>query len=160
MNGQIRSTIILIIVALAVVAAVFIYEKNKTPSDVGSTLELNDVQKKALKDLQNVLENRNKALGLTIDKVVGIYFTNPFLQGKTLYTTEEECLGACLETWAPYLAETSLAEEGYLSVVRRSDSGKFQYAWKGQSLYTFSGDSRSGDVLGDGFDHVWHIARP
>lgn len=106
-------------------------------------------------------EYRNKVLGLTIDKTIGAYFTEPD-SGMTLYVLKagSECTGACLKNWKPYDAPAEITD-GQLSVFARSDSGELQYAWQGRGLYTYVGDERPGDVLGDGFDSSsWTIARP
>ena len=35
-----------------------------------------------------------------------------------------------------------------------------QWAYKTKPLYSFSKDSKPGDITGDDFNHVWHIAAP
>lgn len=108
-----------------------------------------------------LLNYRNKALGLTIDQNIGTYFTEPSA-GMTLYVMRDggECTSSCLTNWTPYLASEKVSNDQLTTVVR-SDSGKLQYAWHGKGLYTYKGDAKPGDVLGDGFDYTkWIIARP
>lgn len=99
-------------------------------------------------------------LGLTIDRYIGEFFTHPET-GMTLYVRRDgsDCVNECLRDFEPYLAnETRI--EGNMSTVMRPDSKKLQYAWKGKALYTHKDDIRRGDVLGDGTDLIWMIARP
>lgn len=83
----------------------------------------------------------------------------------TLYTYARDgaatsnCTGACAETWPPAVlpAGTKLGEN--YSLFARPD-GSMQIAYKGRPLYLYSGDTRIGDVNGDGIDGVWKISRP
>jgi predicted lipoprotein with Yx(FWY)xxD motif len=43
----------------------------------------------------------------------------------------------------------------------KRDDGAMQWAYKGKPLYTWTKDSKAGDITGDGFNNgVWHIAQP
>ena len=48
---------------------------------------------------------------------------------------------------------------GNWSVITRDDGTK-QWAYKGKPLYTWAKDTKPGDVTGDGFNNVWHVAQP
>jgi predicted lipoprotein with Yx(FWY)xxD motif len=73
------------------------------------------------------------------------------------------CSGACASNWPPALAPKSPKlgkglKKSKLKVIRRSD-GKKQLAYAGHPLYEFIGDSKPGDVNGEGvvaFGGTWH----
>lgn len=87
--------------------------------------------------------------------------------GRTLYTLSAEthgrfvCTGSCVSTWPPLKVPVGGKVVGVakLGVVKRPD-GSRQATLNGHPLYTFSGDSRKGDVNGEGFKDVgtWHAA--
>ena len=83
--------------------------------------------------------------------------------GKTLYALSAEKNGKfictdskCLATWKPVEGKPE-GDVDSLSTVQRPDGAK-QVAYKGQPLYTFSGDKAKGDTNGEGFKDVgvWH----
>ncbi|HEU5378116.1 MAG TPA: hypothetical protein VFV38_22055 [Ktedonobacteraceae bacterium] len=89
-------------------------------------------------------------------------------QGKTLYyftkdtATTSNCSAACAQAWPPLIfsgsgtptSDTSLP--GTLSVVTTTNGA--MVAYQGHLLYTFSGDSASGQTTGDGKNGVWFVA--
>lgn len=89
------------------------------------------------------------------------------LRGRTLYSLSAEtggrfiCTGACLSAWRPLLVAKTVQATGPapLSQVERPD-GRTQVTYKGRPLYTFSGDSKAGDVNGHGIEDVgiWRAA--
>jgi predicted lipoprotein with Yx(FWY)xxD motif len=98
--------------------------------------------------------------------------------GRTLYTfdrdtagdgydtfTASACTGACAQTWPPLLlpAGTPRPVPGPgvagLSIFPRDDGGGNQVAVGGRPLYLYAGDTRPGDVNGDGVGGVWHVAK-
>ncbi len=91
------------------------------------------------------------------------------LHGFSLYTfaldTEgvSNCTGSCLANWPALLAEEGDAAEAPFSVIERAmdESGgtALQWAYQGQPLYFFAGDSAAGDVNGDVISN-WQLARP
>lgn len=97
------------------------------------------------------------------DTSAGTVLTNA--AGLTLYTFDKDaagvsnCYDQCATNWPPMPAEASSKNEGDFSVVERKD-GTFMWAYKGEPLYTWIGDSAKGDVTGDGVGGVWHIAKP
>ncbi len=103
-----------------------------------------------------------KAGNASVDKFV---LTN--VNGRTLYTLSGErngkfiCKGACLQSW-PLLvvpAGTNPIGPVKLGTVKRPD-GKMQVTYKGLPLYTYTGDSKKGDVNGEGLKtggSTWHM---
>jgi predicted lipoprotein with Yx(FWY)xxD motif len=88
-------------------------------------------------------------------------------KGRTLYSLSAEtggrfiCRGACLSTWRPLLVPAGDRPAGpvKLGTIERSD-GRTQVTFKGRPLYSFYGDTRLGDVNGEGIRDVgtWHAA--
>jgi predicted lipoprotein with Yx(FWY)xxD motif len=88
-------------------------------------------------------------------------------RGRTLYSLSAEtggrfiCTGACASTWKPLVLPAGVKPAGpvKLGTVKRPD-GKTQVTFKGRPLYSFSGDSKAGDVNGEGIKDVgtWHAA--
>jgi predicted lipoprotein with Yx(FWY)xxD motif len=87
--------------------------------------------------------------------------------GRTLYSLSVEkhgrfvCTGSCTSTWKPLVvpAGTKPAGPVTLGTVKRPD-GRTQVTYKGRPLYSFSGDKKSGEANGEGFEDVgtWHAA--
>ena len=86
-------------------------------------------------------------------------------KGMTLYTFDKDsggksaCNGPCATNWPPLMATADAKASGNWSIVTRDDGAK-QWAYKGKPLYTWAKNSKPGDVTGDGFNNVWHIAAP
>jgi|tagenome__1003787_1003787.scaffolds.fasta_scaffold20951166_3 predicted lipoprotein with Yx(FWY)xxD motif len=88
---------------------------------------------------------------------------------RTLYMLSSDgknkstCSGACASNWPPAKAPKSPKlgaglKKSKLKVITRSDGTK-QLAYAGHPLYEYIGDSRPGDVNGDGivaFGGTWH----
>ena len=100
----------------------------------------------------------------------------PFLTGeddKTLYTFKADtkdsgkstCNGDCATAWPPYVLDTGEKIEagdgvsGTITMITRDD-GTTQVAYNGWPLYYFSGDSKAGDVNGQGIANKWFVAAP
>ena len=87
--------------------------------------------------------------------------------GMTLYTFDKDaagsgksvCNGPCATNWPPLFAMDGDSASGDYSVVMRDD-GKKQWAFKGKPLYFWAKDQKAGDKTGDGFNNVWHVAKP
>ena len=87
--------------------------------------------------------------------------------GMTLYTFDKDvagsgksaCNGACANNWPPLFVVEGESASGDYSVVVRDD-GKKQWAYKGKPLYHWAKDQKAGDKTGDGFNNVWHVAKP
>jgi predicted lipoprotein with Yx(FWY)xxD motif len=69
------------------------------------------------------------------------------------------CNGPCATNWPPLMAAGTDAASGDWSVITRDDGAK-QWAYKGKPLYFWVKDQKPGDRTGDGFNNVWHLARP
>lgn len=86
-------------------------------------------------------------------------------KGMTLYVFDKDaagksnCNGPCAANWPPLKVAADAKASGDWSVVTRDDGTK-QWAYKGKALYTWAKDTKPGDVTGDGFNNVWHIAAP
>ena len=87
--------------------------------------------------------------------------------GMTLYVFDKDeagsgksvCNGPCAVNWPPLKAEGAAAASGDWSVITRDD-GSRQWSYKGKPLYFWIKDQKPGDRTGDGFNNVWHLARP
>lgn len=87
--------------------------------------------------------------------------------GMTLYTFDKDvadsgksaCNGPCATNWPPLYATDGDKASGDYSIITRDD-GKKQWALKGKPLYYWAKDKKPGDRTGDGFNNVWHVAKP
>lgn len=87
-------------------------------------------------------------------------------KGMSLYIFDKDtvsvsnCNGSCASIWPPLLVTSAPNPlPTNLTIIKRAD-GTSQYAWKGMPLYFYSNDQKVGDVTGDGFNKIWHLARP
>lgn len=86
-------------------------------------------------------------------------------KGMTLYTFDKDaggksaCNGPCAANWPPLMAGADAMAMGEWSVITRDDGTK-QWAYEGKPLYGWVKDMKPGDVTGDGFNGVWHVAQP
>lgn len=87
--------------------------------------------------------------------------------GMTLYTFDRDvagsgksvCNGPCATNWPPLMASAGTTPSGDYSVITRDDGAR-QLAYKGKPLYFWVKDTKPGDKTGDGFNNVWHVAKP
>jgi predicted lipoprotein with Yx(FWY)xxD motif len=92
--------------------------------------------------------------------------------GRTLYHDAAEpknkvkCLGSCAKEWPPLIVTAGgkpVAGAGVtaakLGVLKRPD-GKLQVTYAGLPLYLYAGDSKAGDVNGQGVGGIWHAIAP
>ena len=91
-------------------------------------------------------------------------------QGKTLYyftpdtAAKVACTGACAKAWPPLVFSgsgtptSSTSLPGTLSTL--SDTNGNQVAYSGYLLYTYSGDTASGQTKGEGLFGKWYVATP
>lgn len=74
--------------------------------------------------------------------------------GFTLYTfakdtaNQSNCGTSCIGNWPPLYAAAEAQSAGDYSVVARSDNTR-QWAYKGQPLYFYAGDTVAGDIKGE-----------
>jgi predicted lipoprotein with Yx(FWY)xxD motif len=85
-----------------------------------------------------------------------LYFLMHFLfegRGNNRYNSPTPgpagCTGACLEQWQPFVAPKDAKPQGEWGVATRDD-GTPQWTFRGQPLYTYSGDKNPGDARGEG----------
>jgi predicted lipoprotein with Yx(FWY)xxD motif len=92
--------------------------------------------------------------------------------GRTLYHDSAEakntvkCTGACSKEWLPYVVTAGakpVAGTGVtaakVGVLKRPD-GKMQVTYAGFAVYLYAGDSKPGDVNGQGVGGIWHAIAP
>jgi predicted lipoprotein with Yx(FWY)xxD motif len=86
--------------------------------------------------------------------------------GRTLYHAAAGCTGSCTLRFTPLVVSGSgrpVAGAGvratWLATVKRRD-GRLQVAYHGLSLYLFTGDTRAGQVNGQGVGGAWHAVAP
>jgi predicted lipoprotein with Yx(FWY)xxD motif len=87
--------------------------------------------------------------------------------GMSLYTFDKDaagsgksmCNGPCAANWPPLMVKEGESAGGGYSIVTRDDGAK-QWAYKGKPLYFWVKDQKPGDRTGDGFNNLWHIAKP
>ena len=94
-------------------------------------------------------------------------------KGRTLYLFEKDkgttssCYGACASGWPPYTTLAapqagSGAAASLLGTTTRTD-GTTQVTYKGHPLYYFVGDTKPGEVIGEGvnaFGAKWYVLAP
>jgi predicted lipoprotein with Yx(FWY)xxD motif len=88
-------------------------------------------------------------------------------KGRTLYSLSAEtkgrfiCTGSCLSIWHPLVVKAGVKPIGpvKLGTIKRPD-GRTQVTYKGRPLYSFGGDTKSGEANGEGIKDVgtWHAA--
>jgi predicted lipoprotein with Yx(FWY)xxD motif len=91
------------------------------------------------------------------------------LRGRTLYSLSVEkhgkfiCGAGCLSIWHPLVVAKGVKPTGpvKLGTVGRPN-GKTQVTYRGRPLYSFDGDTKTGDANGEGIRDVgtWHAAKP
>jgi predicted lipoprotein with Yx(FWY)xxD motif len=92
--------------------------------------------------------------------------------GRTLYGSStgmkgvESCTGSCLTTWPPLLIAARAkpvagvgVSSSLLGTLERP-GGKLQITYRGRALYRFSGDTKAGELNGQGLDGIWHAVAP
>jgi predicted lipoprotein with Yx(FWY)xxD motif len=87
--------------------------------------------------------------------------------GMTLYVFDKDtagagksaCNGPCAQNWPPLAVAAGAAASGDWAVIARDD-GSQQWAYKGKPVYLWAKDQKPGDRSGDGFNGVWHLAKP
>ncbi len=95
---------------------------------------------------------------------VGSYVTDP--KGMALYTYAKDttnvsnCTGACLSKWPPFLVSGSVPTNlpAHLGTFKNAQ-GQTQYTWNGMPLYYYAGDTKAGEINGNGLLGVWYLAK-
>ncbi|MCZ4282218.1 hypothetical protein O4H49_15625 [Kiloniella laminariae] len=106
-------------------------------------------------ELQNVVTTGETSLGsvLTDSKGMTLYTFANDSDGKST------CNGGCAQAWPPLLVQGETEETDEFTKITRDD-GTQQWAYKGKALYGWVQDKNPGDVTGDNFKNVWHVAKP
>jgi predicted lipoprotein with Yx(FWY)xxD motif len=110
------------------------------------------------------------ALSVQTDSISGIGNVLANSAGLTLYHNTKEsgstivCTGGCVSVWPPVLVSGSLPQDtgmikGTFGTIMRPD-GSTQLTINGMPLYTYSGDSGSGQASGQGIQGVWFAVTP
>ena len=110
------------------------------------------------------------ALSVQTDSISGIGTVLANNAGLTLYHNTKEsgstivCTGGCVSVWPPVLVSGSLPQDtgmikGTFGTIMRPD-GSTQLTMNGMPLYTYSGDSGSGQASGQGIQGVWFAVTP
>ena len=106
--------------------------------------------------------NRDYVPNFMASTSVGRVMTTP--EGATLYTFDKDliskstCYADCAIQWPPLIAGRQSQPYGRMSLVSRDD-GRWQWAYDGKPLYTYSEDETFGDVKGENIDGLWHVVR-
>jgi predicted lipoprotein with Yx(FWY)xxD motif len=93
--------------------------------------------------------------------------------GRSLYLFEKDkgtkssCTGTCTSVWPPLKAPAKLVvgrgvSKAKIGLTKRHD-GKTQVTYGGHPLYTYAGDTKPGDVRGQGLDQFgakWYVLAP
>lgn len=80
----------------------------------------------------------------------------------TVYTfdndtsSESTCYEDCASAWPPVLVSADQELGEAVGTTTRRD-GSLQLTLNGKPVYFFAGDSKPGDINGDGLGGVWHI---
>ncbi|KAF5990675.1 hypothetical protein [Streptomyces sp. WAC00263] len=89
-------------------------------------------------------------------------------KGWTLYRYDKDkaamsmCTGSCAQTWMPVMAQGTpkvMGVQGKLGTITRDDGMK-QITLAGWPLYRYMGDTKVGDMNGQGKDGTWYAATP
>jgi predicted lipoprotein with Yx(FWY)xxD motif len=86
-------------------------------------------------------------------------------RGHTLYSyapdkaRRSSCYGGCAALWPAFVTTAKPAagvgvKPGLLGVAKRTD-GKLQVTYAGHPLYLYSGESKAGQLKGQGIDGMW-----
>jgi predicted lipoprotein with Yx(FWY)xxD motif len=84
--------------------------------------------------------------------------------GKTLYIFKKDsagqsnCNGPCAKAWPPFAVADASKANAQFKVITRQD-GSQQWAFNGQPLYYYVGDSAPGEMAGEGSGGVWYVVR-
>ena len=89
--------------------------------------------------------------------VLGQILTNP--TGMTIYKeTSGACDDACMKRWQPVEAPWMASPINDDWAITSRGDGLTQWSYKGQPLYTFKGDYRSGESNGQDAEGAWKVA--
>jgi predicted lipoprotein with Yx(FWY)xxD motif len=154
-----KTTISIVLIAVAIVAALLVFGKKPT-SDSNPNGEQ---QETAVNPCGN---SPTKEVVMTASSDLGNYLADS--KCMTLYVTSNDkngqssCNDACAAIWKPFAYDQkdlkSLSGDLYrrLNIIKRKD-GSYQYAYGNTPLYYFTKDSIPGDMKGHGAEGVWSV---
>jgi predicted lipoprotein with Yx(FWY)xxD motif len=87
--------------------------------------------------------------------------------GRTLYMyapdkkNKSNCYSGCASVWPPLIskakARAGKGVKAKLIGVAMRKNGQHQVTYKGHPLYTFTSDSKAGEVNGEGYGGIWYV---
>jgi predicted lipoprotein with Yx(FWY)xxD motif len=106
------------------------------------------------------LKTASTSLGTVV--VNGSGRTVYFFDKDTAGSGKSACSGSCASLWPAVTASGTPAGTGVagkLGTITRADGTK-QVTLNGHPLYTYAGDSKAGDVAGQGVAGIWWVVSP
>lgn len=86
--------------------------------------------------------------------------------GRTLYVDGKgavRCVGVCVNLWPPLVVAKGVKpvagkglKASLVATIKRPN-GTFQVTYDGYALYLYKGDSKSGQLNGQGLDDIWYV---
>jgi len=105
----------------------------------------------------------NSIIVTKYNSLVGNYLASP--GGRALYEYDRDrnnfssCYGSCIKVWPPYeVSKMPKKLPPNIGYIKRSDTGEYQYTYKGLPLYFYSAD-RNGSVYGNAIAGFF-VAKP
>jgi len=180
------STIVWVIVALAVVAGAWYYFARpaapvQAPSNGaglnGSANQGNlgqpdngQVQQPGADGQEDAVIGDNLALGTDGNAKLGTYLIG--YNGMTVYTYAKDtgststCYDTCAQNWPPYvvapqdnITQLEAGVSGKVGTTMRTD-GNLQLTYNGHPLYFYIGDKTGSDTNGQGVGGIWYVVKP
>jgi predicted lipoprotein with Yx(FWY)xxD motif len=90
-------------------------------------------------------------------------------QGRTLYLFEADktnmsnCSGACSTIWPAYMSSGKATAGNGVNAGMIASTAQGQVTYNGHPLYTYVGDQKPGDTMGEGLDQFgakWYVLNP
>ncbi|MGH7157141.1 MAG: COG4315 family predicted lipoprotein [Candidatus Saccharimonadales bacterium] len=156
--APLETLLILIIIAIVAFVVWYVFHTKNTTNNTYSNSGNTQINPPA----SSTSNTPSKIVQTKSDPKVGQYLADS--NGKTLYTYGADttgvsnCTGSCLTDWPIYKATATTNLPNNVTVITRSDGTK-QYAYKGMSLYYFTGDTAAGQITGNGVSD-FSIAKP
>lgn len=147
------STVVLILVAIAAIAAGVIYIANRpTPPSAGEPAPGQATQQDTIK----LASNEKLGNFLTDGKGMTLYYFSKDVLDKS------NCFGQCVTAWPLYfngnISVGAPLKKDDFGEITRSDGQKMT-TYKGWPLYYYFKDVKAGDVLGEGVGNVWFVMK-
>jgi len=161
-----KTVIWIVIIVVIAAGGYYAYKMHKTQQlqNAAAQQAQMEAQQQKTANAMKPSETTNQSETTMMDKTTGDLTD---AKGMTLYTYDKDtknisnCTGGCLKAWPPFLV-SSEAMSGSMPANLGSfklANGSMQYTWKGMPLYHYVGDTKPGQVTGDGVDGVWHVVK-